>query len=110
MSKPDVVVDLSHMSLEERKEFSLKLLQEHVNPVTYAALMDSIRETVHVTPVMVLACIDALAHFGIYHFGPLAMIAEATGTSIQKVMDVYEEGMAMMQVVKITDPTTTTVQ
>ena len=110
MSKSNVVIDLSHMTLEERKEFSLKMLREHLNDAVYAALMDGIRETVKVTPVMVLACMETLEHFGIYHFGPLAMIAEATDTPIQKVMDVYEEGMAMMQVAVITDPTTTTAQ
>lgn len=98
MEKPDVVVDLSHLSMEERQEFSVNFLKERLGPDNFTYLVKEIRENVKLKPVMICAALQALKNCGIGDFGGIAMVAYALNTSPEEIITMNTLGAIMLTV------------
>ena len=96
MEKLDVVVDLSHLSMEERQEFSVKFLKERLGPDNFTHLVKEIRETVKLKPIIICAALQALLNCGIGDFGGIAMLAYALNTSPEEIITMNTLGTIML--------------
>ena len=96
MEKPDIVIDITDMSMEERQEFSVKFLKERLGTDNFDHLTKDIRESVKLEPIMVCAALQALLNCGIGDFGGIAMIAHAFNTSPEEIIILSALGMLML--------------
>ena len=98
MEKPDIIIDLAHMTMAERQEFTVKFLKERLGTDNFEDLVKEIREAIKLEPTRVCEALAALRNCGIADFGGIAIVAHAFDTSPEEIIAMNTLGAIMLTV------------